>query len=155
MLVLASGPMPATQSTALSSEFHSAPTTPPGRSTRAISTGAVSGSNQWNAWPTSTASTESSGSGIRSADPGSAWTWGIPAGQFGEHVGIRFDGRHLEAERHQALGELAGAGRQVQHLADLVGRAGECPPDPVGRVVGSVLRVRGRACAEGLRAALA
>ncbi|UQS27624.1 hypothetical protein L1857_34905 [Amycolatopsis thermalba] len=34
--------------------FHSPATTPPGRSTRAISVSAASTSNQWNAWPAGT-----------------------------------------------------------------------------------------------------
>jgi len=62
-----------------SSAFHSAASTPPGRSTRAISSAAGSGLNQWNAWPTSTASTEASGSGMSSAVPGSAFTEGSSA----------------------------------------------------------------------------
>jgi hypothetical protein len=69
---------PRTQSTESSSAFHNAASTPPGRSTRAISRPARSWSNQWNAWPTSTASTEASGSGMSSALPRSARTG--PAG---------------------------------------------------------------------------
>jgi hypothetical protein len=40
---------PATHSALVSSPFHSAPSAPPGRSTRAISVRALSWSNQWNA----------------------------------------------------------------------------------------------------------
>src|SRR5215218_10406949 len=49
--------------------FHSRPSTPLGRSTRAISGSARAWSNQWNAWPTITASTEACASGIDSAAP--------------------------------------------------------------------------------------
>ena len=42
---------------ASSSTFHRSPSVPPGRSTRAISARAGGASNQWKAWPTSTAST--------------------------------------------------------------------------------------------------
>jgi hypothetical protein len=75
-LLLVTVARPATHSTRSSSWFHSAPTTPPGRSTRAISANARSTSNQWNAWPASTASIEASGKGIRSAVPVSAVTDG-------------------------------------------------------------------------------
>ena len=52
-----------TQATDSSREFQSSASRPPGRSTRAISGSARSRSNQWNAWPTATASTAASGSG--------------------------------------------------------------------------------------------
>src|SRR4029077_18898274 len=66
----------ATQPIESSRMFQSRPNTPPGRSTRAISSSAASLSNQWKAWPTSTASTLSSSSGICSAAPACTGTSG-------------------------------------------------------------------------------
>ena len=68
---------PATQPTRSSSTFHSPASTPPGRSTRAISGRARSMSNQCMAWPARTASRLASGSGISSALPGTERTPGI------------------------------------------------------------------------------
>ena len=68
---------PATQPIRSSSTFHSLASTPPGRSTRAISGSARSMSNQCMAWAASTASTLASGSGISSALPGTERTSGI------------------------------------------------------------------------------
>src|SRR5437773_2706431 len=67
----------ATQPTRSSSTFHSPASTPPGRSTRAISGSARSMSNQCMAWPARTASRLASGSGIPSALPGTERTAGI------------------------------------------------------------------------------
>jgi hypothetical protein len=59
----------ATQGTLSSRMFQTRPSTPPGRSTRAISADAATGSTQCQACPRTTASTLASGSGRRSADP--------------------------------------------------------------------------------------
>ena len=53
----------------LDQEFQIRTRPPRRRSTRAISVSAAAVSNQWNAWPTKTASTDPSGSGIASALP--------------------------------------------------------------------------------------
>src|SRR6266540_1661963 len=58
-----------THGTTVSYWFQSSPSTPFGRSTRAISGSARAWSNQWNACPTITASTEACASGIDSAAP--------------------------------------------------------------------------------------
>ena len=64
------------QSTDSSFTFQMSPSRPPGRRTRWISASAASPSNQWNACPTVTASTERSGNGIASAVPATASTSG-------------------------------------------------------------------------------
>jgi hypothetical protein len=73
LLILASV---STQPTRSSSTFHIAASTPPGTRTLAISGSARFRSNQCRAWPTTTASTAPSGSGMSSALPGSDRTEG-------------------------------------------------------------------------------
>ena len=94
--------------------FHMTASPPPGRSTRAISPGARSRSNQWNASATKTASTDASGSGIASAVPSSTRT-----------PGRRESTRRMPSTGSTATtsgatlgehgGQLARARREVEH----------------------------------------
>ena len=59
----------ATHGTFSSRTFHASPRAPPGRRTRLASRNASTPSNQWNAVPTTTASTDASGTGSASAVP--------------------------------------------------------------------------------------
>ena len=96
-----------------SRRFQTSAIVPPGRRTRAISASAGSGSNQWKAWPTATASTLASASGSASAVAGHDLRGGREPGEHRPHLGERLDRDHPRAGLEQRPRQLAGAGREV------------------------------------------
>jgi hypothetical protein len=94
--------------------FQTTDKTPSGRSTRAISGRARSGSNQWNAVPAATTSTEELASGIRSAAACRGRDAGNRGAQLGQHGGGRVGCDDLMPEPGEGRGQLAGAGAQLE-----------------------------------------
>ena len=92
------------------------------------------GRNQWYAWPTVTASTDASASGIASALPASASASGTTRSSSDAHRVAGLDGDDGRSERDELPRQLARAGGEVENTpprsdADPVG-------EPAQRVVG-------------------
>ena len=144
------GPRRRTQGTRSSRRFQARAIRPPGRSTRAISGRARSRSNQWKAWPATTRSVERD----RERDPLGGRLGGRdaaePPGEPVQHRGERVGGHHAVPERDQLLGQLAGAGAQLEDV-DRGGAGQPLRGLPRVRRPGSVVRVGDPAEGQGRR----
>ena len=108
---------PACSRSESSRRFQTSAIVPPGRSTRAISASAGSGSNQWKACPAATASTLASLERQRLGRAGDDLCGGRDPGEHRPHLGERLDRDHPRTGLEQRPRQLAGAGPDVDDRA--------------------------------------
>ena len=94
--------------------FQTRESRPRGLSTRAISGSARSWSNQWKACALTTTSYDESPAGISSAGACETRTSGRFLLEDGQHLRVRLGRVHVVAEGDQLLGQLAGAGAELE-----------------------------------------